>query len=82
MPLELIAALLAQMGVVGLLFRWQHVQIRDNKLKVDAMYSKEETKEMIDIKLKPIEVGIAHLQQELKEVKSMIGKLLDAKNKG
>ena len=77
-----LGALLAQMGVVGLLFRWQHVQIRDNKLRVDKMFSKTETKEMIDIKLKPIEVGIAHVQEELKEVKSMIGRLLDEKNKG
>ncbi len=46
------------------------------------MFSKTETKEMIDIKLKPIEVGIAHVQEELKEVKSMIGRLLDEKNKG
>ena len=77
-----LGALLAQMGVIGLLFRWQHVQIRDNKLRVDKMFSKTETKEMIDIKLKPIEVGIAHVQEELKEVKSMIGRLLDEKNKG
>ena len=75
-----LGALLAQMGVVGLLFRWQHVQIRDNKRRVDKMYSKTEVKEMIDIKLKPIEVGIAHVQDELKEVKAMIGQLLNAKN--
>ena len=75
-----LGALLAQMGVVGLLFRWQHVQIRDNKRRVDKMYSKSEVKEMIDIKLKPIEVGIAHVQEELKEVKAMIGQLLHAKN--
>lgn len=80
MGIETMAALLAQMGVVGLLFRWQHVQIRDNKRKVDKMYSKSEVKEMIDIKLKPIEVGIAHVQDELKEVKAMIGQLLNAKN--
>ena len=82
MNLEVMAALLTQIGIVGMLFRWQHVQIRDNKLRVDKMYSKTETKEMIDIKLKPIEVGIAHVQEELKEVKSMIGRLLDEKNKG
>ena len=78
----LIGALLAQMGVIGALFRWQHVQTRDNKLRIDKMYDKSEVKEMIDIKLKPIEVGIAHVQEELKEVKSMIGRLLDEKNKG
>lgn len=82
----LIGALLAQMGVIGLLFRWQHVQTRDNKLRIDKMsgqiYSKEETNEMIDLRLQPLAVGIAHVQTELKEVKSMIGRLLDEKNKG
>lgn len=78
----LIGALLAQMGVIGLLFRWQHVQTRDNKLRIDKMYSKSEVKEMIDIKLQPLAVGISHVQDELKEVKSMIGRLLDEKNKG
>jgi len=81
-----LSALLAQMGVVGLLFRWQHVQTRDNKLRIDKIaaqiYSKEETKEMIDIKLQPLAVGIGHVQEELKELKSMIGRLLDEKNKG
>lgn len=46
------------------------------------MYSKSEVKEMIDIKLQPLAVGISHVQDELKEVKSMIGRLLDEKNKG
>jgi len=78
----LIGALLAQMGVIGLLFRWQHVQTRDNKLRIDTMYSKHEVNEMIDLKLQPLAVGISHVQEELKEVKAMIGKLLDAKNKG
>ena len=82
----IVAALLAQMGVIGLLFRWQHVQTRDNKLRIDKMagqiYSKEETNEMIDLRLQPLAVGIAHVQDELKEVKSMIGRLLDEKNKG
>ncbi len=78
----LIGALLAQMGVIGLLFRWQHVQTRDNKLRIDKMYDKKEVKEMIDIKLQPLAVGISHVQEELKEVKAMIGKLLDAKNQG
>ena len=78
----LIGALLAQMGVLGLLFRWQHVQTRDNKLRIDKMYDKDEVKEMIDIKLQPLAVGISHVQDELKEVKSMIGRLLDEKNKG
>ena len=78
----LIGALLAQMGVIGLLFRWQHVQTRDNKLRIDRMYNKSEVNEMIDLKLQPLAVGISHVQEELKEVKAMIGKLLDAKNKG
>ena len=82
----LIGALLAQMGVIGLLFRWQHVQTRDNKLRIDKMagqiYSKEETNEMIDLRLQPLAVGISHVQAELKEVKSMISRLLDEKNKG
>jgi hypothetical protein len=37
---------------------------------------------MIDLKQKPIEVGIEHVQKELAEVKHMIGRLLDEKNKG
>lgn len=78
----LIGALLAQLGVFGLLFRWQHVQTRDNKLRIDKMYNKHEVNEMIDLKLQPLAVGISHVQDELKEVKAMIGKLLDAKNKG
>lgn len=72
----------AQVGIVGMLFNWLRIQGRDNKIRIDKMYSKAETKEMIDIKLKPIEVGIAHVQDELKEVKHMIGRLLDEKNKG
>ena len=86
MGVEVIAALLAQMGVIGLLFRWQHVQIRDNKLEVSKVslkvYSKHETNDMIDLKLQPLAVGIAHVQDDLKEVKTMLGKLLDEKNKG
>ncbi len=82
MPVEIVAALLAQMGVIGLLFRWQHVQTRDNKLRIDKMYDKREVNEMIDLKLQPLAVGISHVQDELKEVKAMIGRLLDEKNKG
>ena len=82
MELEVTMALLAQLGVIGLLFRWLHVQTRDNKLRIDEMYDKAEVKEMIDIKLQPLAVGISHVQEELKEVKAMIGRLLDEKNKG
>lgn len=78
----LIGALLAQMGVLGLLFRWQHVQTRDNKLRIDKMYDKREVNEMIDLKLQPLAVGIGHVQDELKEVKAMLIRLLDEKNKG
>jgi chaperonin cofactor prefoldin len=81
---EVIIAVCAQMGIVGMLFRWQHVQIRDNKLEVAKVslkvYSKTEANEAIDLRLKPIQVGIAHVQDELKEVKAMIGQLLNAKN--
>lgn len=82
----LIGALIAQMGVIGLLFRWQHVQTRDNKLRIDKIasqiYSKEETDKMIALKLEPLSVGISHVQEDLKELKHMIGRLLDEKNKG
>lgn len=75
----------AQIAVVGMVFKWLHEQVRDNKLRVDKMiqdsYSKEETKEVVDLKLQPLAVGIAHVQEELKEVKTMIGRLLDEKNK-
>ena len=86
MEVEVVMALLANLGIVGSLFRWQHVQIRDNKLEVAKVslrvYSKHETNDMIDLKLQPLAVGIAHVQEDLKEVKTMLGKLLDEKNKG
>lgn len=79
-----IAVAAGQIAIVGLLFRWLQVQIRDNKIRVDSVadnvYTKAETNERIDLKLKPIEVGIAHVQKELSEVKHMIGRLLDEKN--
>lgn len=81
----LIATLVGQVAVVGLLFRWLHVQSRDNKQGLEKLvkesYTKTETKELVDMKLKPIEVGITHVQDDLKEVKIMLGKLLDEKNK-
>ncbi len=46
------------------------------------IYSKEETDKMIDLRLQPLAVGIAHVQEDLKEIKSMISKVLDEKNKG
>ena len=86
MEVEVVMAVLANLGIVGSLFRWQHVQIRDNKLEVAKVslrvYSKHETNDMIDLKLQPLAVGIAHVQEDLKDVKTMLGKLLDEKNKG
>ncbi len=70
-----------QLAVVGMLFRWLQVQGRDNKKGLEKTYTKEETKEAIDLRIKPITVGIDHVKDELKEMKTMIGKLLDAKNK-
>lgn len=85
--MELIYAVaVGQVAVVGLLFRWLQIQIRDNKMRVDKMmaesYSKHETDGMIDLKLQPLAVGINHVQEDLKELKHMIGRLLDEKNKG
>jgi len=84
--MELILAVAAgQIAVIGLLFKWLQVQVRDNKLRMDKMsgetYTKEETNDRIDLKLKPIEVGIEHVQKEIQEIKHMIGRLLDEKNK-
>ena len=80
--MEIIIAVAAgQIAIVGLLFRWLQVQVRDTNIKVDTMYSKQETKDMIDLKLEPIKVGIEHVQKELADVKVMIGRLLDEKNK-
>lgn len=70
--------------VLGLLFRWLHIQSRDNKIALElimkTMYTKEETNDRIDLKLKPIEVGIEHVQKDVVEIKHMIGRLLDEKN--
>jgi len=82
----IIATIVGQIAVVGLLLRWLHMQIRDNKTRIDSKagntYTKEETNDRIDLKLKPIEVGIDHVKKELSAVKHMIGRLLDEKNKG
>ncbi len=67
-----------------ILLRYQQIQIRDNKQGLDKImsnnYTKNETKDLVDLKLKPLEVGIAHVQADLIEVKAMLSKLLDAKN--
>lgn len=84
--MEIIYAVAAgQIAIIGMLFKWLHSQIRDNKLRQDSMmadsYTKEETNDRIDLKLKPIEVGIEHVQKEIVEIKHMLGRLLDEKNK-
>ena len=75
------AVVVGQIAVVGMLFRWLQVQVRDNKLKADVMYTKEETKEVIDLKVEPIKVAVEHIQKDVTELKHMIGRLLDEKNK-
>lgn len=82
----IIAGLVGQLAVLGLLFRWLHIQTRDNKQALENIvkesYTKAETKDIIDMKLQPLAVGISHVQDEIKELKHMIGRLLDEKNKG
>lgn len=78
------ATLIGVLTGISLLLKWLHVQTRDNKQGLEQMvkdsYTKVETKDLIDLKLKPIEVGIEHVQSDLKELKLMIGRLLDEKN--
>lgn len=68
-----------------MLLRYQQVQIRDNKIAMEILvkdsYTKSEVNDRIDLKLRPIEVGIDHLKTEMSEIKNMIGRLLDEKNK-
>lgn len=68
-----------------LLLRYIQVQVRDNKNSLEKLmavnYTKAETNERIDLKLRPLEVAMAHIQDDIKEIKAMLGKLLDAKNK-
>ena len=74
-----------QLAVVGMLFRWLQVQTRDNRKGLEVVvketYTKGETKDLIDLKLRPIEVGIEHVKDDLKDVKAMLNRLLDEKNK-
>ena len=70
-----------QLAVVGMLFRWLQVQIRDNKAALSKVYDKSETKEAIDLRLKPVEVGIGHVQSDVAEVKIMLTRLLHEKDK-
>ncbi len=75
------AVVVGQIAVVGMLFRWLQVQVRDIKLRTQDMYTKDETNDRIDLKLEPIKLGIEHVQKDITELKVMIGRLLDAKNK-
>ncbi|MEE8208068.1 MAG: hypothetical protein V3T88_03820 [Nitrosomonadaceae bacterium] len=77
----LIASIAGQLLGFGILVRWLQIQTRDNKKGLDKVYTKDETREAIDLRIKPITVGIDHVKEELKEMKHMIGRLLDAKNK-
>ena len=80
-----IAGIAGQLAVVGLLLRWMHMQIRDNTQSVEKVvkgnYTKIETKELIELMVKPIELGIIHVQRDLQDVKAMLMRLLDEKNK-
>ena len=80
-----IAGIVGQLAVVGLLLRWMHLQIRDNTQSVEKVvkgnYTKIETKELIELMVKPIELGIIHVQRDLQDVKAMLMRLLDEKNK-
>ncbi len=75
----LISAIVGQIAVVGMLFRWLQVQTRDNRVALQKVYTKDETKEAIDLRNVPLAQGINHVQDELKEVKAMLVRLLDAK---
>lgn len=78
----LFATVAAQLAALGILFRWLSTQTRDNKKGLAKVYTKEETKEAIALRLEPIKVGIDNVKDELREMKHMIGRLLDEKNKG
>ncbi len=77
------ATVAAQLTVVGMLFRWLQVQTRDNRVGLTKVvresYTKEETKEAIALRNAPLEQGISHMREDLKEVKLMLNKLLDEK---
>jgi len=63
----IVYTVVGQLAVVGMLFKWLHTQSRDNKIAIEKLtsitYTKSETHELIDLKLKPIEVGIDHVQR-------------------
>ena len=66
-----------------MLFRWLQVQTRDNRNGLEKLnkesYTKEETKEAIDLRNAPLSQGIDHVKEDLIEVKAMLIKLLDEK---
>ena len=68
-----------------ILIKYMQIQVRDNKQGLDKVmqesYTKTETVEIIDLKLRPIEIGIEHVQNDLKDVKDMLNRLLDEKTK-
>ena len=68
-----------------LLLRYMQSQVRDNRNSLERLvgntYTKIETNELIDLKIKPVEVAMVHIQNDIKEIKVMLSKLLDAKNK-
>ena len=68
-----------------LLLRYMQSQVRDNRNSLEKLvgntYTKIETNELIDLKIKPVEVAMVHIQNDIKEIKVMLSKLLDAKNK-
>ena len=75
----------SQLVVFIILIKYMQIQVRDNKQGLDKVmqesYTKTETVEIIDLKLRPIEIGIEHVQNDLKDVKDMLNRLLDEKTK-
>ncbi len=62
-----------------ILLKYMQVQIRDMGLAMKDCYSKKETVELIDLKLKPQEISLLNVEKDLTEIKLMLNKLLDAK---
>lgn len=64
---------------------WLFVLYRGLSKRVDDMqktyYDKAETKEMIELHIRPIVQGLERVQQDTTEIKAMIGKLFDGQNK-
>lgn len=64
---------------------WLFVLLRVLSKRVDDMqrdyYDKAETKEMIELHIRPIVQSLDHLKEDTTEIKMMIGKLFDGQNK-